>query len=139
MAIYAGILGDTVNVYDDNANGDAVPIRTIHGPSTGLNGVANIVLDAAGNLYVGNAANSTITVYDPVANGDAVPIRIIGVAAPQDWVFQEVCQLIAQGISMFSTQGVFRRTEPSLFTAPASLAMSHLSAPSVEFRLPMET
>jgi hypothetical protein len=78
MPIYAGILADQVNVYDDLANGDAPPIRTIHGPSTGLNGVADITLDTAGNLYVGNAANSTITVYDPSANGDAAPIRTIG-------------------------------------------------------------
>lgn len=78
MAIYVGILGDKVNIYDANADGDAIPIRSIHGPSTGLNGEAAIALDALGNLYVGNAADSVITVYGPGADGDAAPIRTIG-------------------------------------------------------------
>ena len=99
MAIYAGILTDAVNVYDENANGDVAPIRSIHGPSTGLNGVTDIVLDSAGNLYAGNAANSTITVYDPAADGDAAPIRVVGGDAP-DWVSREAWQLIAPEISM---------------------------------------
>jgi hypothetical protein len=51
MAIYVGILRDRVNAYDDNANGDAIPIRTIHGPSTGLDGVTDVTLDSLGNLY----------------------------------------------------------------------------------------
>ncbi|AUT75687.1 hypothetical protein C2L64_45950 [Paraburkholderia hospita] len=77
MAIYVGVLRDTVNVYDDKAVGDAVPVRSIHGPSTGFDGVVDVVLDSLGNLYVGNAAPSTITVYTSTADGDAAPIRII--------------------------------------------------------------
>lgn len=78
MAIYVGASGDTITVYDDNADGDAAPIASIQGPSTGLDGIADIVLDSLGNLYVANAASSVITVYAPSADGDAAPIRSIG-------------------------------------------------------------
>ena len=46
-------------------------------PALGLNGVADMIIDASGNLYAGNAASSTITIYAPAADGDAAPIRII--------------------------------------------------------------
>jgi hypothetical protein len=79
MPIYVGTSrgADTINVYDDSANGNAAPVRQIHGPSTKLNGIADIVLDASGNLYVGNSAGSTVTVYASSADGDASPMRMI--------------------------------------------------------------
>jgi hypothetical protein len=81
MNLYVGTLPDRVNVYDAAASGDAVPLRSIHGPSTGLDGVADVAHDALGNLYVANAANSTINVYDPAADGDAAPIRVLAGAS----------------------------------------------------------
>ncbi len=32
MALYVGILVDTINIYDENADGDAAPLRVINGP-----------------------------------------------------------------------------------------------------------
>ena len=77
MDLYVGLLRDRINVYDSSADGDATPLRSIHGPSTKLDGVTDVVLDSVSNLYVSNAATSTITVYDPTADGDTAPIRVI--------------------------------------------------------------
>lgn len=77
MELYVGLLRDHVNVYDSTADGDAAPLRSIHGPSTKLDGVTDVVLDSVGNLYVGNAATSTITVYGPTADGDTAPLRVV--------------------------------------------------------------
>src|SRR5260370_11309934 len=77
MAVYVGILTDTINVYDDNADGDAKPIRILNGPNTKLNGVTDVILDAAGNLYASQAASSRVLVFAPGADGDAAPIRMV--------------------------------------------------------------
>lgn len=88
MALYIGILTDTIEVYDANADGDALPIRTITGPNTGVDGVTDVVLDAGGNLYESNAASSKVHVFAPGANGNVAPIRTLagpstGLAVPQ--------------------------------------------------------
>jgi len=56
--------------------------------STMLDGVTDVVLDQAGNLYEGNAASSTVNVYASGASGDVAPIRTLagpstGLAVPQ--------------------------------------------------------
>src|SRR5260370_33087464 len=83
MSIYVGVFDifgfyNKINVYSATAAGDATPIRSISGPSTGLDRVSDIALDALGNLYVANATTSVITIYSSVADGDAAPVRTIG-------------------------------------------------------------
>jgi DNA-binding beta-propeller fold protein YncE len=50
---------------------------TIAGGNTGLNNPVGIVLDAAGNIYVGNSDVNSITVYAAGANGNATPTATI--------------------------------------------------------------
>jgi hypothetical protein len=68
---------NSITVYDAGSTGNAAPVRTIIGPSTGLRTPANIVRDALGLLYVTNYTGQSITVYAPLAAGDAAPVRII--------------------------------------------------------------
>jgi sugar lactone lactonase YvrE len=56
---------------------DAMPVRTIAGPHTGLNVPEGLALDAAGRLYVSNHNGNAITVYAPGASGDAPPVASI--------------------------------------------------------------
>jgi len=49
--VYVGTQGIQVLVFDDAANGDAVPIRVLSGIETHLESVTDIVLDALGKLY----------------------------------------------------------------------------------------
>jgi len=67
--------GGSIRVYAPEASGNAAPVRTITGDSTGLYNPGGIVLDRAGNVYVTNTY--TVTVYAPGASGNAVPIRTI--------------------------------------------------------------
>jgi sugar lactone lactonase YvrE len=68
--------GGTVTVYAPDASGNALPVRTIAGESTGLYHPEGIALDTAGNVYV--ASTYGVTVYPPGASGNAAPIRTIG-------------------------------------------------------------
>ena len=71
-------LNDYITVYDRTANGNAPPLRTISGTSTGLNGPYGIAIDAVNNeIIVANAWNNSITIYNITANGDTAPIRTI--------------------------------------------------------------
>ena len=67
--------GGSITVYAPEASGNAAPVRTITGDSTGLYDPVGIVLDRAGNVYVTNTY--TVTVFAPGASGNAVPIRTI--------------------------------------------------------------
>jgi 6-phosphogluconolactonase (cycloisomerase 2 family) len=67
----------SITVYSRTASGNAVPIRTLVGPSTGLNVPVAVIVDRVNDeLFVSNANNS-ITVYPRTASGDAAPIRMI--------------------------------------------------------------
>ena len=48
MGVYVGTQGIRVLVFDEAANGNAVPIRVISGINTHLENVTDIVLDALG-------------------------------------------------------------------------------------------
>jgi 6-phosphogluconolactonase (cycloisomerase 2 family) len=73
-----GSLGTgSVTTYAAGANGDAAPVATLAGGTTGLNYPWGIALDAAGQLHVANAGGNSITVYAAGATGDVAPILTI--------------------------------------------------------------
>ncbi|MGE5117917.1 MAG: hypothetical protein ACM3N6_15650 [Betaproteobacteria bacterium] len=85
-------------MYAPQAEGDAVPLRTLRGPRTGLAQPIGLALDAAGRLHVANRApGAGVTVHAADAEGDAPPLRCLRVpgfcsaqavaVAPADAVF----------------------------------------------------
>ena len=90
-----------IEVFGPNQNGDVAPLRTIFGPSTGMDylypasafttqNASSIAVDSTGNVYaavvtqVATPGAPVVTYYDEAilvfpagANGDAAPIRII--------------------------------------------------------------
>jgi sugar lactone lactonase YvrE len=74
--------GRSITVYAPGATGNATPLRTIAGSSTGLSQPNSIARDSAGRLYVINYGTSvsspeTLTVYADSATGNAAPVRTI--------------------------------------------------------------
>jgi DNA-binding beta-propeller fold protein YncE len=104
-----------ITVYERTANGDATPLRTVIGASTGLDYPAGIVVDTVNNeILATNYFNSTITVYARTANGNVSPVRTIagastGLASPWgiavDTVNNEI--FVTMGLSSIL---VFQRT-----------------------------
>jgi hypothetical protein len=86
---------DSITVYTRTASGNAVPIRTLVGPSTGLNVPVAVVVDRVNDeLFVSNAGG-TVTVYRQTAAGDTAPIRTLagpatGLAIPEGLVVDTV-------------------------------------------------
>jgi hypothetical protein len=77
---------NSILIYAAGATGDATPVATIAGPSTGLAGAKTPAFDGTGRLYV-VISNTSITVYAAGATGDASPIATItgpstGLSAP---------------------------------------------------------
>jgi hypothetical protein len=85
VGVSAGSAGANthISVFAGDASGDARPIRTIAGPSTGLadgviTGIADSQIDGAIYAMVKNAqfgAPGYIAVFDRFASGDAAPLR----------------------------------------------------------------
>ena len=68
----------SIRVYSRTANGDAVPVRVIQGPKTGLSLPMKVWVDPAHNeILVANSGTSSILVFTRAANGDVAPIRKI--------------------------------------------------------------
>lgn len=67
---------NSVTVYSRTARGDAVPMRAIKGPSTGLNGPVGIAL-VNDEIFVVSNRGASVTVYARTANGDVAPLRTI--------------------------------------------------------------
>ncbi len=63
--------------YAAGSNGDAVPLATISGVDTGLNGPIGIAIGSNGTIYVLNNGSSSVTEYAARSNGDAKPIATI--------------------------------------------------------------
>lgn len=84
--IYVGLLGlDAVVVFSLDADGDAIPVKTISGPLTRLNQPSGLALDKDRNLYVANRGGGSITGYRPTARDNAAPFReIVGEATLLD-------------------------------------------------------
>jgi hypothetical protein len=90
--LYVGNAGtNALTIYALDASGDAAPVRTIGGRSTGITCLRQAAVDAQGYVYVANLTASAqpfgtcgpngggeILVFAPDANGDAAPVRTIG-------------------------------------------------------------
>jgi hypothetical protein len=69
---------ESVTVYTRTSTGDAAPIRTIIGGSTGYVTPFGVDLDQVNTeLFVANTAFGTLTVHDPNASGDVAPLRTV--------------------------------------------------------------
>jgi hypothetical protein len=69
----------SVTAYPRDAVGNAAPLRTIVGASTGMNWPHGIAVDTVhGEIFVANFNANTVTVYDLAARDDAAPIRTLG-------------------------------------------------------------
>lgn len=90
--LYVGFVGDRVDVYDLSVQPNPALLHSISGSNTHLGGITSLTVDATGNIYVANAANSEITVFDPNAEGNIAPSRIITgqVGVPQGVAFDSV-------------------------------------------------
>ncbi len=71
-------LSNSVTTYSAGSNGDAAPVSTIAGTSTGLSAPIGIALDSSGKIYVANAVSSSeavgkITVYLAGSKGNVTP------------------------------------------------------------------
>jgi uncharacterized protein YjiK len=86
-----GASSSSITVYESGARGNATPIATIRGDSTGLDQPKGVALDPGGRIYVVNSATVSfqfrITVYAPGANGNVAPVATIagnqtGLTAP---------------------------------------------------------
>jgi DNA-binding beta-propeller fold protein YncE len=68
----------SIRIYSRTANGDAVPVRVIQGPKTGLSLPMKIWVDSVHNeILVANSGSSSVLVFSRTANGDVAPIRKI--------------------------------------------------------------
>ena len=70
--------GDSILVFDANAEGNVEPRRVLAGARTGLKNPTGLALDMQnGELWVANFGNHTATAYPLVAHGDVAPLRTI--------------------------------------------------------------
>lgn len=68
----------SIRVYSRTADGDAIPVRVIEGPKTGLSLPMKIFVDSIHNeIFVANSGTSSILVFGRTAKGDVAPIRKI--------------------------------------------------------------
>ena len=68
---------NTIKVYDSNwTSGNTTPIRTIFGPSTGLD-LPTAIAVRNDVIYVVNTATYAVTVYDATKSGDAPPNKTL--------------------------------------------------------------
>jgi len=76
--VIAGFSEDEVRIYADGANLSDPPLRTIGGPSTGLNRPYGVAVDMVyGEIYASNDAGSSVRVFPLSGDGDIAPIRTI--------------------------------------------------------------
>jgi hypothetical protein len=78
----------SINVYADSASGNTKPLRTVAGPSTGLNWPMGVAHDPTrGEIVVANNGDNSILFFGRTASGDARPSRVLrggrtGIASP---------------------------------------------------------
>jgi hypothetical protein len=77
--VVTNLNANSVTVYPRTASGNASPIRTVVGPSTGLMGPLGVAQDLVhGELVVANNFGPSVTVYPLTANGNVAPLRTLG-------------------------------------------------------------
>jgi hypothetical protein len=69
--------GNSITEYRQSDDGDAIPMRDIVGPLTGLDMPRAVTVNSLGEVFVVNSGNDTITVYPSGADGNAAPVRTI--------------------------------------------------------------
>ncbi|HLW36945.1 MAG TPA: hypothetical protein VKR99_00815 [Candidatus Eremiobacteraceae bacterium] len=71
--------GGFINAFDRNANGDALPLRTLGGSGSGLDIPQAIAVDHQGILYVANIGGGagSITSYDSKSLSPLHPLRVV--------------------------------------------------------------
>ena len=100
----ANALGNSITVYSPDETGDATPVATIHGPSTGINPPNGLALDHTRRIFLANLlGDSSITVYAADAAGDAAPVAVLagpstGLSQPHLLVFDVNRRLYASNI-----------------------------------------
>lgn len=67
-----------VTVYARGATGNAAPLRTVAGQTTGLQFPSAIAVDAGRNRYVADRVADSVSVFAGNALGNAAPLRTIG-------------------------------------------------------------
>lgn len=75
--------GGSVTVHAASASGNVAPQRRIAGPSTGLVQPAGVDVDAAGRIYVADAATDTVAVFAAGATGNVAPVQQLRGASTQ--------------------------------------------------------
>jgi hypothetical protein len=85
--LVANTFGESLTAYATTATGNAFPLRTITGSSTGLSFPTGVDIDTNGRIYVANQFDNDITVYPAAAVGDTSPVTTIvgsntGLAGP---------------------------------------------------------
>lgn len=71
-------LPPAIHVYDGANKGNVKPLRTIKGPSTGLNWPMGLAVDASRNeVAVANSADNSILFFRRTDSGNVRPLRII--------------------------------------------------------------
>jgi sugar lactone lactonase YvrE len=77
-----------VHSYALGASGNASPLTTLAGASTGLNGTSAVTIAPDGRVYVASANNSSVREFPYGATGNATPTTVLGgpdtgLASPQ--------------------------------------------------------
>jgi hypothetical protein len=116
----------TVTVYGGTAEGNATPVRTIAGPSTGLTQPQGIAVDSAGTVYVvaDASGNSTVNEYRAGASGDTAPVRrITGLSHPGSVALDSAgdVYVTSQDVSTDTATGSVRVYAPGLAGGDAPL------------------
>jgi hypothetical protein len=114
MGVYVGTQGIRVLVFDEAANGNAVPIRVISGINTHLESVTDIVLDALSNLYSSQGETHKLVMIAAGAEGNVTPLRDINGNFTQ--------MHFPQSVAVDSSGTCMRSTSPARFpeTSPSS-------------------
>jgi hypothetical protein len=101
---------NSITIFARTASGNAAPLRTLQGASTGLSSPSGLAMDLANNELLATNISNSITVYTRTASGNSPPLRtLIGAATElNDPVFLAVAipsptATVALNGSAFST------------------------------------
>lgn len=100
----ANPLAGSVTAYGAGATGDAAPVLSLSGASTGLSQPRGVVADVSGKVFVANAGNNSVTEYAPEVTGNVAPIATIAgaqtlLSKPQDLALDANGRLFVTNLS----------------------------------------